>query len=491
MLTQEMTTSRLTFPNRPEGILYLVAACILLPLTFLALIGQLPLVLATMILGTLVLASLRGKTAAIVSTFLFLLVLGEIRRVVAFSIGPPGLDPLLLVGTMFATYLAIPLLLRVRLSDALSKAVFALMVIMCLEVLNPRQGPISVGLSGALFYLTPVFWFWIARHFGTERLFGMLINWIVIPAGVAAAILGICQTYIGFLPWESAWIKASLAAGYTALNLGGGHIRSFGFSSNGTEYGNLLMIAITCSVAAMMTGRRAYGLLLPLLLSAQLLASQRAPLIKVLLAVAVMWALRGVSRRAWVSKLILASLFGGGMVVYTLTQAGSGGGGADRGTAAQYATRHVTQGLSHPLDPRYSTAGVHFDLFKSGILSGIENPLGFGLGAVTLGSGKFGGGDPSVAGSSEVDISDSFIAMGVLGGLTYLLVILVGLKYAVEYTGKAPEAVGLPIIGMLTCMLGVWVPLGEYALGPLLWFCLGFLAKDLLYRRSLDLDRPL
>ncbi len=218
---------------------------------------------------------------AILCAFGFLLGLGEIRRLVSYAFGPPVLDPFLLVGTVFATCIAVPVLYRVRVSDALSKIVLALTCVMCIEIFNPRQGPISVGLSGALFYLTPLFWFWIGREYGQGNMLQALMFRLIVPAGILAAALGIAQTYIGFLPWEKDWIQRSLAAGYTALNLGGGNIRSFGFSSNGAEYGNLLMISGICMIAGILTGRRIYLLFLPLVLTGQLLASQRTPIIKI------------------------------------------------------------------------------------------------------------------------------------------------------------------------------------------------------------------
>jgi len=117
-------------------------------------------------------------------------------------------------------------------------------------------------------------------------------------------------------------------------------------------------------------------------------------------------------------------------------------------------------------------------MFTDGIIDGFINPLGDGLGVVTLGAGKFGGGDPGIPGSSEVDISDVFITTGFMGGLLYVFAIGLALRNSVRYRRTGPPMLSFCVVGILTCMLGAWIPLGQYALGPFLWFFLGFLARE-------------
>ncbi len=424
------------------------------------------------------------KATGILSVLLFLFLLGDIRRVINMTIGFPQLDPLLLLGTLFATCLALPLIVRVRLTDPLTKCVLALTVIMSLEVLNPRQGSITIGLSGALFYLTPLFWFWIGRTYTTEALMHSLFYKFAIPLGSIAALLGIYQTFIGFLPWEDAWGKAMAKAGYSALYLGGGHIRSFGFSSNSAEYGNLLMITGVCLVGAAFAGRRAFILLLPVLLISQLLASMRGQILKLLVAVVVMWAVRGTDKRTWIRRIVLGLPVGAALLYFSVSQVSGSAAPESNNSAANLATNHVTQGLAHPLDARYSTAGLHSQMFWDGIVSAFRYPIGSGLGVVTLGAGKFGGRDPGVPGSSEIDISDVFITTGFIGGLIYIFTVGVAIKLALEYIQAGPRTLSFTLLGILISLLSAWIPLGQYALGPFLWFCLGFLAQQAARQRT-------
>ena len=481
-----------SFHKDPDLRIWLLGATVLPPVLFLLLHEQFSVLALLLVLFTLVLAWNISRTVALGFLFLFLFVLGDVRRIVSLLGGTPALDPLLLTGALFGIYLVLPVLLHLRLTDSFSKAVLALMVLMTLEIVNPRQGPVFVGISGALFYVVPMFWFWIARRYATPRMMSSILYRVVVPVGTAAALLGIYQTYVGFLPWQEAWIKA-VSVTYSALNLGGGHIRSFGFSVNSVEYGSLLTLSATVVVAAVLNGRRVFALLLPVLLPAMVLSSMRGALIKSFLAVAVMWAVGGRGRHSLKRRLALVVLLAVGGVLFSMHDGGDGGGAAPlpgkSSSSAQAATSHVTQGRSHPFHNRYSTAGLHWQMVVDGVTNGFRYPLGSGLGAVTLGASKFGG-DPGVTGSSELDVSDAFITMGFVGGLLYIFVLCITLRRAYLYVRSGDRDLALPLLGILVAMLGAWIALGQYAVAPLVWFCIGFLTSRGEISRTSSLPRP-
>ena len=423
-----------------------------------------------------------NRQTSLLIIFASLFLLGDIRRIVNTFAGYPKLDPQLIAAPIFVVCLTLPILFRVKVTDMISKAVLALTAIMAAEIVNPRQGSILVGLSGALFFLTPLCWFWIARTYGTERMVFLLLYRVVVPLGVLAGILGIYQTYVGFLPWEQAWIKHALENGYVALNLGNGHIRPFGYSVNGVEYATLLMLSNVLLVAAVFAGRRAYALLFVVLLPAQLLASERGAILKLLVSGVVIWAIRGRNKATWLPRVIFGAVVGLALLIVAAKQGSSSAGGS---SSAQTATSHVTEGLAHPLDARYSTAGLHAAYFFSGVYNGFKYPLGSGLGVVTMGAGKFGGG-ADVGGSSEIDVSDAFITTGFIGGFVYLFTIISGLAAVGKYVLGGPRLLSYALLGVLTSMLLAWMPLGQYAVGPMLWFCIGFIARQRLAAVSLD-----
>jgi hypothetical protein len=325
-----------------------------------------------------------------------------------------------------------------------------------------------------MFYVIPLLWFWIGREYGTDKLLGALIYKVVVPLAVLAAVLGVCQTYVGFLPWESAWIT-QVGPSYHALNVGGGFIRPFGFSVNSVEYTNLLLVASVSVLAAFFAGRLRYGLLFPGLVVALFLASSRASMVKLLFAVAAAWALSSKRGKGWALRLAFALAVGIGLAAFALSQLSSGSSGTEK-SAAGYSTDHQLEGLQHPLDSKHSTAGLHTTMFLGGFITGFTNPIGYGLGVTTLGSGRLGG-DETITGSSEVDISDAFISMGIIGGLLYLYTIFLIVRQALAFGSTAPKYLGLPALAILAAMGGGWIALGQYGIGPLVWLVIGVLSR--------------
>jgi general stress protein CsbA len=448
-------------------------ACLLSSL-WLLVHGQFNLLAFLFALVILLTVTTINKPLSICLTIAYLFLLGDIRRVVNMFAGFPKLDPLLLVGPVVSLLLALPLLLRLRLKDSLSKATLSLMVVMLLEIFNPRQGSVAVGFAGAMFYVVPLLWFWIGREYGTNLLLADVIYKVLIPLAVLAAALGAWQTYVGFLPWESAWIT-QLGSSFHALNLGGGFIRAFGFSVNSVEYSNLLLVASVCVLAAFFAGRRRYGLLFPGLVVVLFLASSRSSMVKLLFAVAAAWALSSKRGKGWAIRLPFALAVGIGLAAFLLSQISLDNSGKGK-SAASFSTEHQVQGLEHPFDSKHSTADVHATMFLGGFRTGFSYPIGYGLGAVTLGSGRLGG-DATAAGSSEVDISDSFISMGIIGGLLYLYTIFLVIRRAIAFGRIAPKYVGLPALAILAAMGGGWIALGQYGIGPLVWFVIGVLSR--------------
>lgn len=470
---------RLLAPFREPGSIaqmFALAIVFALPSFYLLLHDQYSLLTFLVVAAAFIISWTFNKTGALLFVLAYLFLLGDIRRIVNMYAGYPRLDPLLVVGSAFSIYLTVPLLLKVRVSDGLSKAVLAITALMTFEIVNPRQGPLAVGAAGALFFLIPMCWFWIARQYATERILFLILYRTVLPLGVFAALLGFYQTYVGFPPWQQLWIKHAVENGYVALGLGGGHTRSFGYSVNSVEYGTLLMLSSVCATAAVYSGRRAYALFLPILVSAQLLASMRGLLLKTVLAFVMMWAVRGQNPRAWIGRLVLGLILGFGLLGYSVRHATADAPSGPGKTSADVATSHVTQGLAHPLDSKYSTAGLHTQMFLGGIAYGFKNPLGAGLGSVTLGAGKFGGGAEG-AGASEVDISDVFTTNGFIGGFLYLAMMGIVTYRLFRFVLTGPRVLSLALLGVFIGMLGEWIPLGQYAAGPFIWFCIGFLAN--------------
>lgn len=66
-----------------------------------------------------------------------------------------------------------------------------------------------------------------------------------------------------------------------------------------------------------------------------------------------------------------------------------------------------------------------------------------------------------------------FIALGFLGGLTYLVVMALTLWGVTEYWHHARTTLALILVGVVLVMLGQWLKGGLYAINPLIWFVIG------------------
>lgn len=456
---------------------WLIGLIMAAPILLLLFHGEMRLVITFVSITVLLLSWSWNRMVGLMMTFVYLLVLGDIRRIADMLVGPSGgSDPLLLVGPVVTIYIGLPLFFGLKLSDNISKSVLALTAVMVLEIFNPHQGSIVVGLGGALFYLIPILWFWIGRHYATEKILYALLYRVFVPLGVMAALLGIIQTYIGFLPWEEIWVKN---VGGVAYELSLGHYRSFGFSNGVLEYSSVLLITTVCIIAAFLNGHRTYIFLLGIMFPAILLASSRGLIVKLVFTAAMTWAVLGKGKNTWIPRLIFALTLGLGLLIYSATRAESSTdvSNSESVTTAQSATSHVTGGLAHPLDEQHSTAGIHTQIIGEAILRGFTYPIGYGLGAVTLAANKFSTGEPAEV-SSEFDVSDAFTSMGLVGGLLYLFLTIASLREAVRYVRTGPHSVSLPVLGILVGLIGGWNGLGQYPIGPFVMFILGFIVRN-------------
>jgi len=465
---RNMSNRMMMGPTLAVAKVWLAGAAIFLPLTYLLLHGMYSLALAMMILTGLILTWLANHIFSLSALLVFLVLLGDERRIVTYLVGGGGLDPLVIVGAAFSIYLSAPLLIRVKLTDTITKTVFALMMLMILEIFNPKQGSILVGVSGALFYIVPLLWFWVGRAYGTERMMFVLLYRVLLPLGILDALYGYYHAIFGPTPWQMAWI-AQFATNY---RYNGNHFRSFGFSTSALEYSSVLLVSTVVVMSAILAGRRAYALLLVIFLPAMVLASSRGGIIRLLFAGAVIWAVMGRTSRAWLPRLIFALAVGLGMTYYLASSAATPNVPVKNQTTAQIATSHVVEGLS---DPGHSSAPGHAGLIAFGIGRGITNPLGYGLGSTTLAAGKFGGAGYS----SEFEVSDCFLSLGIFGGVLYLYVVYQVFRALFLYVKSAPRILSLTAIGVLSATFGLWFALGQYCFSFLFFFLIGILTRPL------------
>lgn len=401
---------------------------------------------------------------AIVATLVLLAFLGDVRRLLLRDEGS-SLSPMLLVCPLAVSALVLKARSDGRLSAStpLAKLVLALMGVMVLQIFNPLQGGMAVGLAGILFYIIPLLWFWVGQAWGTPSFTELVVFRVVVLVAIAASLLGLYQAFVGLPAYQAGWAERI----YGTSRISGARLRPFGpFVSTGEYTGYLLLAAIAPVGALFARNVRATVLFVPLIMAAVFFTGVRGPIIVFLAAVVALWSILS---RGWGTALLrvaLAAAFAVAGVTWTLGQVKdmqlSGG-------AASLA-QHQAEGL---LDPSKSSASTHTNLLASGFASALHSPLGLGLGSTNRAAGAMGG----VGASSEADFTDAFIALGVPGGVLFGLIVIRTLRTAVRFCRKTRKPQTLAVTGLLLVSTGGWLKGGQYSTAALSCFAVGLIDR--------------
>jgi hypothetical protein len=450
---------------------YALAGCSALAMAFLVVAGSGPfvrLLCALAVAAFLISLSLANASAGVAATFVYLVLVAFLRRLLIPAAGWISADPMLLVAPVVAGVLLVKLFVLERrplAPDLLSRLVLLLLALTLLEAFNPAGG-IGAGITGLLFMAVPLLWLFVGREVLTDRLSDRMMV-LVIVLGTAVGAYGLVQTQLGDPPWDVNWLNVT--GGYDALNVGG-QIRAWGTFSSSAEYALFVGSALAAAVAFVLRGRAVAMLVIPVLAVSLFLSSGRGALITAFLAIVVMLGLR--TRRPVMAVIVTVCAVGlafGALKVFGSTLSSTSA------SSGSELISHQLGGIADPLNPNSSTLLLHWKLVEDGVKSGITHPLGKGTGATNNAAGVNQQSALEQTQATEVDMSNAFVALGAAGGVLYVLIVLAVLwKAAAQYFARR-EAM-LPVIGLLVVGLGQWLTGGHYALSPLTWLLIGVVA---------------
>ena len=176
--------------------------------------------------------------AGLIGLMLFEPLRGLLRRAQYLFVPYTQSDPIHIVTPLITLLGFVLLLQRNRLSifteTRLASLVSLLGVIYFLQIFNPLQGGLSIGLTGALFILTPMAWFYFGQAIKPEFMSKALRLMIVM--GVLASLYGIYHLAYGFPAFEQYWLDNTDA--YDSISLG--HVkRALATFSSAEEWGRI------------------------------------------------------------------------------------------------------------------------------------------------------------------------------------------------------------------------------------------------------------
>jgi hypothetical protein len=222
----------------------------------------------------------------------------------------------------------------------------------------------------------------------------------------------------------------------------------------------------------MLLHRRALlSLALPFLAVPLFLSSGRGVLVLSLFTTLMLIGLR--TRRVGLAVMIAILGLGVGMLAaqrYVSPSAGT------PGSPGNPLVGHQLGGLANPLDPEKSTLPLHWAIVVSGVREGFLHPFGHGTAVTNLAASRFGIGGTEK--SSELDVGNAFISLGVVGGLLFLAMVIVAFRRALRAYVTRQNAATLAALGLMLVSLGQWLNGGYYALAPLVWFVIGWVSRE-------------
>ena len=422
--------------------------------------------IAAVCLGLLaVVGATQWPRTALVATLVCLPYLAFSKRILLEFAPWKSTDPLLLVAPAVLTIVLIHVFViegRPLGGDRLSQLMLVVLGLTLIQVFNPRGGGLTAGTAALLFTAVPMLWFFAGRELVSRRAMGVLFGCLVVSACLIS-VYGLYQTWHGLPAWDAMWVAQS---GYAALVIGS-TIRAIGTFSSAAEYASFTGIAIVAALAFALDRRPYFLPAVPLLSVALFYESSRGIIVTTVIAALVVLAAKtGSMRRA---TLTLVVLLAGTVVGIVLTR------GAVRSAAASSSNslvRHQLGGLAHPLNQKDSTLTIHLNELGYGFKKGLLDPIGNGISSTTLAGSRLGS---AASQTSEVDVSNEFIALGTFGGIAYIGIVVLGLIAALHQAVARRDAVSLTILGMLVALFGQWLNGGFYAVAPLIWVSIGFL----------------
>ena len=124
---------------------------------------------------------------------------GVLRRGQYLLVEYSQFEPIHLITPTIAILAFVIVIARRRLalfSDSpLAPAVTLLAIIYTLQIFNPMQGGLMVGFAGALFFLTPMVWFYFGQEANPDAV--VRIAKVVVVLGLVCSLYGLYSTRVG------------------------------------------------------------------------------------------------------------------------------------------------------------------------------------------------------------------------------------------------------------------------------------------------------
>jgi hypothetical protein len=459
--------------------------------------------LRTWILGGLVwvmaLPLFVSLEAGLVAMMLFEPLRGLIRRAQYLFVSYASQDPIHVL-TPIVTLLAFVLLLRSHRLEIFSATPLALSVsvlglIYVIEIFNPLQGGLFVGLAGALFMLVPLIWFYFGQSVNEDFITKVLR--VVVVLGLLTSLYGVYQLMFGYPGFEQYWLDNTDY--YDSINVG--HVRrALATFSSAEEWGRYAEIgaiaAFGFAAGVKRIAQRAGWLLCGIaLLGAVLLTGQRTAVFGLMIGVGTLVMLGATSLPRALMRLGLILLPVVLVVAFVSPPTDDEMWSKSDNETVSTLLSHTQRGTLKPANEEsFQVRLENWGYLVTKVIP--YRPLGAGLGAGSLGEVRF-------QAESDLPAIDSFIlvvaiACGIPGALLFAW-ILGRATWLSIVTARRPQSDGgntgtrrivaaiMPAL-ILNSIFGLTFTL--YSVAPLAWLFIGWISAETLRTRR-DKEREI
>jgi hypothetical protein len=400
----------------------------------------------------------------------YLAFMGLIRRALIPIASWSSFDPLLILGPSITIILALSLFWELKSQQSLGeekpdKLMVALFLFGCVQMFNPYSGSPISGFVAAIYIIVPWLWYFIAFYKIKQKDIVRILN-IVEVIGTMIALYGIYQTFFGILPFEQMWVDLT---GYAALYLAEDTVRAIGTFPSAQEFVYFTMITFMIGFTKLILKKNCL-IHLPVVLITLLsifFASSRTVIF--FMAIALIMILI-VSKKTLLQKIVtglisIMVLFSIWSLLPLLNPSWFG--------VAEPAVQHMIEGLVDPLSEEQTGLG-HIERIVEGMKTIATNPIGHGIASVTKAADKSGGKD---AMSTEMDLSNMIVALGI-GGVIYILVVIMTMYKLIKLISMQRKIEYIMVLGILAGGIGNWVNGGFYTTSIITWLLVGWIHKQ-------------
>lgn len=414
--------------------------------------------------------------ASILLVFLYLPFKGLIRRLFYLIAPFTKYDPIHLTEPVYLSFLLLFLLLKMKKEiyeeysrNKAFRVYLFLLFLFFVQIFNPLQGNILVGLAGAIFMIFPALWFIPGVLFRDEEFIRRVLKIISITAIITASY-GIFQFFHGLMPFEEYWIR-NVQKEYVTVKLWG-HPRAFSTFMSPDESsrffaigglimaGNLIFERLPSSIPFLIT-----------ILSAIVFTGVRSSIFSLLFAVLIAFSLTAKEiRKAFIRGIFLFFAFYALIEVFISPPPRIKGG--MEGPRVYYF--HMIRGLKAPTGEQ--TFQTRLNMWRYYLTDYIiRYPFGHGLGSPTLAAHRFGG---------EVYGTESYFfsllpASGVLGFFTFIYLFYILFRNSFEEVLKSGKTykIAFSVFSFIAMSSLLGFAFSMATTGPIGWFLAGVLSR--------------